>query len=188
MTSVRFTRALTRRGFADQPGRIEDQRHLQGLLVAEYPVALLPMLAEGLAVIAGNDHQGAFQQAAPAQVFDDPADPDVGEGDLSVVQALLARGKTLGEFQRRPIRRVGIVKMEPVKKPPPVVLAQPAAEFFINPVGRDLRLVVADHLVGIQAVVIERKALVDPEFGKQDEGGDDRPRVEPAVAAAPPPG
>ena len=79
-------------------------------LVEKKAVGALAMLAEPLAVVGGDDHQGAVEDAGLSQAGEEPAQLRVHVGDLPVVGA---RSEAVGERSRRLVGRVRVEQVGP---------------------------------------------------------------------------
>ena len=75
-------------------GRPDDERHPQHALVDEDAVIALAMLAERLAVIAGDDDDRRSREAPPVERVEQPADLRVGERDLPDIRVAVASSDT----------------------------------------------------------------------------------------------
>ena len=115
---------------AKEPWLMEDERHAQRFLVAEHAVAAFAVLAEALAMIAGDHHQRVLQQAAAFEVAQHAADGLVHVGDLAAVGIV---GEALTKGCRRLVGVVGIVEMDPAEERGGGSALQPAGELVINP-------------------------------------------------------
>ena len=71
-----------------QPGRADHERHANAF-VDEDAVVTLAVIAERLAVIAGDDDDRAIQKAALLERVEQPADLRVGEHDLADVEIVM---------------------------------------------------------------------------------------------------
>ena len=85
MTSIRVTMADDS-ATGIQPGRPDDQRHVDDRVVEAGVVEPGVVLGHVLAVIAEHDHHGVLEEAQFAQVLEDPADLEVEVGHLGVVE------------------------------------------------------------------------------------------------------
>ena len=157
-----------------QRRRAEDQRYRQRGVVGEQAVRGFAVLAERLAVIGGDNHQGVIERVRDPKAFDQPAQHGVGIGDLAVVRC--TAGAVLG---RRIVRRVRIEQMHP---------GEPRATH--SDAGRRLKDPVAGtrhHLAGTplgelkrrsfdarQTVVVLVEAVAEAEAAVQHERADKR--------------
>src|SRR5205823_9183660 len=89
-----------------EAGRPDDPRHAQRHIVGEYAVRPLPVLAEALAMIGGDDDERAIELTGGFQVAEETAEGGVGVGDFGVVRRVLRSVRL-----RRAIRLVRVVQM-----------------------------------------------------------------------------
>ena len=89
---------------------LDDQRHVDGLVVDEQAVLLLAMISEALAVIGQQHDGGPIVQLVGFQIGDERADDFVRAGDFAVV------GRVLSEPRRRGVRFVRLVQMKEQKR------------------------------------------------------------------------
>ena len=108
MTSVSRTTAADAAG--RDARRADDQRHAQHALVDEDAVIALAVLAERLAVIAGDDDDRPIQQAPAVERLEQPADLRVGKRDFADVRiAAYRRAERFGRI----VRTVRVVEVRP---------------------------------------------------------------------------
>ena len=74
---------------------------------------LFPVLAERFAVVADDDASVWSRRPSRLERVEEPADLDVGGGDLGVIGALERLRKARAERRRREVRRVWIVEVDP---------------------------------------------------------------------------
>ena len=100
------TRSATRRPAPTLPCLLDDQRHVDRLVVEEQAVLLLAVIAEAFAVIRQQHDRRSVVELMRLQVVDEAADDLVGVGDLAVV------GRVLREARRRRVGLVRLVEMQ----------------------------------------------------------------------------
>ncbi len=142
-----LTLASTTRPAGQALVRVEDQRDLHRPVVDEDAVVELFLLAERLAVVAGDDDERPLQDALRPQGLDDPPQLVVHERDLAVVEVageflLIGRGRIVGHM--------GVEEMDPGKEPAPGVRPQPADERVGDLVGLALGPERLEHLVVVE--------------------------------------
>src|SRR5690606_15482885 len=92
-----------------------DERHAHELLPELEAMANQPMLAEGLAVIARQDHDGAVPRGTLPETVEQAPDVMVREGDLAVVARATVRAEV--EALVRHVLRVRVGVVNPQKEP-----------------------------------------------------------------------
>ncbi len=157
--------------------RADDQGDMQGGLVQKKAVSAFAVLAEPLAVIGSDDHQGPIEDPRLAQAGEEPAQLRVHVGDLPVVRA---RGEGGVVRRRRLVRRVRIEQVRPEK--------EPAGPVGHGPVGGARQDLPGAPLLEVELpaagparhrVVVGGEPLVETELVVQNERPDERPGGEP---------
>ena len=163
--------------FADRRGEgarpINEQRHVEGIVVGEEAVPELLFLAQGLAVVGRDDDDGLLEGPAFFERVKEAAELRIDESDLARIGVGgVLRPERLG-------RRIGVVGIEDMDPAEPLL-----------PLGPDPIHGRRDHLVGRPlddveilvlgdsgVVVIEVEAFAEPEPGVEDEGADEGGRL-----------
>ena len=156
---------------------LDDERHVDSLVVHEQPVLLLAVVAEPFSVIRQQDDRRPVVQLMRLQVLDQASDDFVGVRDLSVV------GRVFRKTFRRRVRLVRLVEMEEEKRARGAGGCEPLLG------DRFRRAAVALHLTDARVerrlrhlAVEEVESLADSRLLAQHEGRDDGRRRVPAVA------
>jgi hypothetical protein len=89
---------------------LHQERDVDRRVVQKRAMGPLAVFAERLTVIGHDDRGGGLEQAAPLELFEEPAERRVGVGDLSIVGR---RGVLRRKWRRRRIRRVRVEQVQP---------------------------------------------------------------------------
>ncbi len=140
--------------------KLQQQRNMDRLVVQKHSVPLFPMLAKSFPMVGGDGDDRVLIQAVLPQYLDKTADNRVRVGNLAVVRL----GGIVGfEGLRRVIRIVGIVEMQPDKKRPLLMTAQPTQRAIRNILRAPLDAFVAvfSRLALVKVRVVYVKAALE---------------------------
>ena len=82
-----------------RPGPVQDQRHVEQLVVERVAVLVAAVVEELLAVVGGDDERRAPVEPALGEPGDQPPDLGVGEGDLAAVERPRAPDQPRGQLE-----------------------------------------------------------------------------------------
>ncbi len=152
------------------PGTANQERNLEHRVVEGVGVGPLAVLTQALAVVRGDDHQGARPLARVAQRLEDPLDLLVDVGDLAVVGTL---GKALIVGWRWLVGGVGIVVVEPEKKAP-LPRPEPAQCHVRHRLGAALGIAGLGGAPPGAGEVVEVESLLESVAAIEHDGADHR--------------
>ncbi len=155
-------------------GRSDDQRDVDRRVVDEEPVRQLPVIAEPLAVIPGDDDERIVEQTAILEKPPETAEERIGVGHFAVIRPpLVLRQIGFG----RGVGIVRVVEVEPDKEGSVVVaLLEPGLCRCDRLRSRSLNRAEIRRLVEgaeIEVIEIVVKALRDPPPRVEDKGADE---------------
>ena len=159
---------------AQQARAVQEERHVEGRVIGEDPVRLLAVLAPRLAVVAGQDHQGAALRAPGEERTEQRLEGLVGRGHLARVGI---RGEARREGPGGPVREVRLVEVDPEERRGSPRAGEPLPRGRHRPCARALLLPPAQPVISAQeAVVVDVEARGEPELRGEGERADEGPR------------
>ena len=143
---------------------MKNHRDVEGRVVNEETVSFLPVLAQALAVIAGENDKWVLGNALIFQKANQASNLRVGKCNFSVIEAVFI---LFAVRCGRAIRKVRIVQVHPEEKFLLVILGEPIQSGIGYYVTRAFHFIKIRFLqtVEIEMIVIEVKSAVQAEAG-----------------------